>query len=214
MKCDDCSVQLSGPLAWTNAEQRAQLIEHLSVCADCRDVLTALDALHAVREIPVPPPTRGAISRLMHAAMAEEGARPIGLTGFWTGLTVGATTAGIIALLSLALFAPGNPPEALIPQVTMALHQPGRVSIGIESDEALQGVEIHVSLRGAIDLEGYEGQRDIRWATDLERGMNELTLPVVALGQGGGQLIVEVYHGDRYKTFLVDILAQDSEDAA
>jgi hypothetical protein len=214
MNCDDCSVLLGGPLAWTDAEQRAQLIEHLLVCADCRDVLTALDALHAVREVPVRPPTSGAIARAMHAAMAEERARPIGLTGFWTGLTVGATAAGIIAVFSLTLFAPVNPPEALIPQVTMALHQPGRVSIGIESDQALQGAEIHVSLRGAIDLEGYEGQRDIRWATDLERGMNELTLPVVALSQGGGQLIVEVYHGDKNKTFLVDVRAQGSDDAA
>jgi hypothetical protein len=214
MKCDDCSVLLGDSLVWADAKNRVQVIEHLAICADCRDALAALDALHEVREVPVPPPTSGAIARVMHAVMAEERVRPIGLAGFWTGLTVGATAAVIIAALSLALVAPADAPEALIPQVTMALNQPAPVSIGIESDQALQGVEIHVSLRGAIDLQGFEGQRDIRWATDLERGMNELTLPVVALGQGGGQLIVEVYHSDKYKTFLVDVHARAGNDAA
>ncbi len=214
MKCDECSALLGDSLVWTDAEKRGPAIEHLAVCADCRDALTALDALHAVREIPVPQPASDTVSRIVHAAMAEERARPIGVAGFWTGLAAGATAAGIIAVLSLALFAPGDAPEALIPQVTMALNQPGRVSIGIETDKALQGAEIHVSLRGAIDLQGFEGQRDIRWATDLERGMNELTLPVVTLSRGGGQLIVEVYHGDRYKTFLVDVRAQGGDDAA
>jgi hypothetical protein len=214
MKCDDCSVLLGDPRVWTDTEKRGQVVEHLAVCADCRDALTALDALHAIREVPVPQPASDAISRIVRAAMAEERARPIGHAGFWTGLAAGATAAGIIAAFLLPLIAPSEQAEALVPQVTLAVNQPGPVSIGIESDTALQGVEIHVSLRGAIDLEGFDGQRDIRWATDLERGMNELTLPVVALGQGGGQLIVEVYHGDRYKTFLVDVRAQGDDDAA
>lgn len=214
MKCDDCNALLGDPLAWTDADKRAQVIEHLAVCVDCRDALAALEVLHEVREIPVPPPTSGAIAQVVHAATAEERERPIGLAGFWTGLALGAAATGIVAAVSLALFLPADRPEALVPQVTMALHQPGRVSIGIESDEPLQGAEIHVSLRGAIDLEGFEGQRDIRWATDLERGVNELTLPVVALGQGGGQLIVEVYHGNRQKAFFVDVRTQGNDDAA
>jgi hypothetical protein len=45
----------------------------------------------------------------------------------------------------------------------------------------------------------------LSWSTSLDRGANQLTLPVVAYGPGGGQLMVEVLSGSRRKTFLVDV---------
>jgi hypothetical protein len=62
-----------------------------------------------------------------------------------------------------------------------------------------------VVLRGAIGLRGFDGQRELSWSTSLDRGANQLTLPVVAYGPGGGQLMVEVLSGSRRKTFLVDV---------
>lgn len=213
MNCDDCSMQLADPMVWADAGQRSQLIEHLAGCGDCRDALTALDVLHAVRESPVPQPGRKAISRIIEATTAERRIGTFRPYGFWAGAASGIAAAAVVAALLLTWTAPGDRPETFVPQVAIAAHRPGVVNIGIESAEALAGVEIHVALRGAIDLEGFEGQRDIRWTTDLERGINELALPVLARGQGGGQLVVEVYHGDKLKSFTVDVRALE-DDAA
>jgi hypothetical protein len=214
MKCVDCSMLLAESQIWMDFAKRSEVIEHLADCGNCRNALTALDALHAVRELPVPQPGNAAITSVIEAAVAEQRTSPIRPAGFWTGLAAGAAAVSTIALLWLTLIGPRDQPAAVIPEVAMALHDPGLVSIGIESAEALSGAEIHVSLRGAIDLQGFEGQRDVRWATDLERGINELSLPVVAIGPGGGRLIVEVYHGDKLKAFAVDVRALRGDDAA
>lgn len=214
MNCDDYSMLLAEPQVWTDSAKRSEVIDHLANCGDCRDALTALDALHAVREVPVPQPDDAAIARVIEAATADRRTRPIHATGFWTGVAAGAVAASVVAITWLVLVVPGAQPGSGVPEVSMTLHHPSSVSIAIESAEALSGAEIHVSLRGAIDLQGFEGQRDIRWATDLERGVNELSLPVVAIGPGGGQLIVEVYHGDKLKTFAVDVRALRGDDAA
>jgi hypothetical protein len=49
------------------------------------------------------------------------------------------------------------------------------------------------------------GQRELRWSTDLDRGINQLTLPVVALDATGGQVLVEVTHGQQRRTFVLDV---------
>ena len=35
--------------------------------------------------------------------------------------------------------------------------------------------------------------------------MNQLTLPIIALGPHGGQVLVEIQHGDKRRAFVVDV---------
>jgi hypothetical protein len=41
--------------------------------------------------------------------------------------------------------------------------------------------------------------------TDLDRGINQLTLPLVGLDASGGQITVEVQHGSKRRTFVIDV---------
>jgi hypothetical protein len=43
--------------------------------------------------------------------------------------------------------------------------------------------------------------------TDLDRGVNQLTLPVVVVDASGGQVLVELTHGDKRRTFVLDVRA-------
>jgi hypothetical protein len=125
---------------------------------------------------------------------------------FWAGLGIGAALAAGIAIAVVG-FAPwrGTSDASATPQVTMALNEQRDVSISLTSPEALVDAEIHVVLSGAIELDGFSGQRELRWRTDLDRGVNQLTLPIVALGTSGGQLLVEVLHGGKRRAFVVDV---------
>jgi hypothetical protein len=69
----------------------------------------------------------------------------------------------------------------------------------------MSGAEIYVLLTGDVELDGYAGQRELRWHTDLATGSNQLVIPVVAIGSAGGQLLVEVEHDMKRRKFLVDI---------
>ena len=96
---------------------------------------------------------------------------------------------------------------AVLPEVRLALNEPHAVTVTLESAEPLLAADVRVELRGAVALDGYDGQRELRWQTDLDRGVNQLTLPVVALGASGGQVLVEVTHGDKRRTFVLDVRA-------
>jgi hypothetical protein len=178
---------------------------HAQTCDDCRAALHAIDALSVLRDEPVRRPD-GAMERAIHKAFSS-GSRQRYRRGFWSGLASGAALAATLAAVAVALWTrtdEGAAPRA-IPEVRLALNEPRDVTVTLESPESLANAEVRVELRGAVALDGYAGQRELRWMTDLDRGINQLTLPVLALDETGGQVLVEVSHGDRRRTFIVDV---------
>lgn len=213
MNCEQASLLFEQALAEPAGVERRRVMQHLSVCADCRHAFRALAYLRAERDLPVPDPAPGAVDDALRAAAAHGRRRVAG--SFWSGVAVGALAASLAALALLFLLeapifeSPGfestRAPRAQPPEITLALRQPQELRIAIDAPEALAEAEIHVRLSGAVDLEGFPGERDIRWTTRLERGINELRLPVSATGEQGGQVRVVVRHGDRQKTFTIDV---------
>jgi hypothetical protein len=164
-------------------------------------------------------------SRRRGGPALEQGRRP----GFWAGMGLGAAVAAGLAAAVFA-FMPsvwrmsehgGITPAAtaaaavhaprVTPEISMALNETRDVNISVEAPTALPDAEIRVVLTGAIELAGFEGQKELRWRTDLAAGPNQLRLPIVALGGVGGQLLVEVQHGERHRTFVVDVKATSAQ---
>lgn len=205
MHCEDVAPRLGEAMEHPDRVASRAVLEHIDDCPACNDGLRAFSRLRAERNVPVPGPRRGAFRRALRAATAEARGRR---AEFWRGLAVGAAaTAGIAAVSAVLVLSENVPGQPAPPEVTMALNAPRDVSIAIQAPAPLEDVEIRVTLRGAVDLRGFEGQRDVRWITDLEEGINSLTLPLVATGEQGGQVQVVVHHGARHKTFLVDVHA-------
>jgi hypothetical protein len=213
MRCEDIAQLLHGQRP-TSAAEHAEAAAHLAVCADCRAAQAAIEALQADRDVPIRVPSEGSLHRAVLRAVqlgersTSRGSRRI----FWRGVSVGA--AGALAaglLVAMLLFRPGaqTPSPAAAPRVTLALNEAHMVSVALDSPEPLADAEIHVSLNGAVGLKGFDGQREIRWRTDLARGVNQLTLPLIALGVSGGQVLVEVTHGEKHRTFLIDVRTAD-----
>jgi hypothetical protein len=111
-------------------------------------------------------------------------------TGFWLGVGVGAALAASIAaavIMMLRPFSQAPPPGA--PAVTLAINEERDVNVALSSPEPLSNAEIHVAVSGDIGLRGFAEQRELRWSADLDRGVNQLTLPIIALGPHGGRTI-------------------------
>jgi hypothetical protein len=191
------------------------LARHLKACPECRDALSAARALAAERVRPLPEPADGAFERAMRAALrTEPQQRKSGTRVFWTGVSAGAALAAsvVLAVLMLRPDIPQGPQavpaSAVVPQVALSLYESRDVSIAMESPVSLEDVEIRVLLSGSVELAGFEGERELSWRTSLNSGMNTLTLPVVANRTGSGQVLVEVVHQDRRRTFVVDVDAR------
>ena len=205
MQCEDAIEQIQNAGSRANGELRAARA-HAAGCEDWRAVLHALDALRTLRDEPMPLPTEGAVERAIDKALTSAPSQTY-RRGFWSGLASGAALAATLAAVAVALWLRviDDDGPASVPAVSIVLNQPRDVTMMLESAEPLAGAEVRVELRGALALDGYDGQRELRWSTNLDRGVNQLTLPIVALASSGGQVLVEVTHGDKRRTFVLDV---------
>ena len=206
MQCEDVVNVLRATDGTITVEAR-QALDQLQTCVDCRSAMLAVETLRHLQLELTPAPPDGAFERAVRRA-ARRGPAERYRAGFWRGTAVGAALAAGVAVVAVGLWLRQEPAApAAVPEVRIALNEPRDVTVAVEAAEPLSAAEVRVELRGAIGLEGYDRQRELRWSTDLARGVNELTLPVVVFGAGGGQLLVEVLHGDKRRTFVVDVRA-------
>lgn len=184
-----------------------EAMQHAADCADCQAALRALEAMRTLRDEPIPLVPDAVIEHAVEHALATSPSQRY-RRGFWTGLASGAALAATLAALVIGgwLWDRAVAPVA-VPEVRAALNQRSDVTVEVESPEPLANAEVRVELRGGVELAGYAGQRELRWSTDLDRGVNQLTLPVVAIDAGGGQVLVEVTHGQKRRTFVLDVRA-------
>jgi hypothetical protein len=210
MKCEDVIEDLRA-----GAVPLGAALDHLAECASCQAARHAVVALDAERGQAVPRLVEGAFERALARAVQRPAPVARSGRGFWLGTVVGGALAASVAVAVTVWWVrpqPASMSAAANPRVELALHEVRAINVSLDSPEALQGAEIHVVLTGAVGLEGFAEQRELRWTTDLDRGVNQLTLPLIALGPRGGQVMVEVQHGDKRRTFVVDV--QTTDDAA
>jgi len=216
MKCEDVLDALQRTGASAELARRAAS-EHLATCESCRNAAHALAVLRADRDLLIQVPSEGAFRRAILAATSGRergrGAAPRRAT-FWLGVGAGAALAAGIAAGVMILRPLVEPAAHGLPAVTLAVNEERDVSVALSSPEPLMDAEIRVSLSGEIGLRGFTDQRELRWRTDLDRGVNQLTLPLIALGSHGGQILVEVQHGDKRRAFVVDVRASDRQPSA
>jgi hypothetical protein len=204
MKCEDVLTLLqrtgsAGDLA------RREAMGHLENCENCRKAAHAVAVLRADRDLPIQRPRDGSFRDAIRAAVSANTATRPRRTGFWLGVAVGAALAASITVAVVVMLRPStqSPPGA--PAVTLAVNEERDVNVALSSPEPLSNAEIHVAVSGDIGLRGFADQRELRWSADLDRGVNKLTLPIVALGPHGGQVLVEVQYGDKRRAFIVDV---------
>jgi hypothetical protein len=128
----------------------------------------------------------------------------------WVAALGGALAAGI-ALVAFDFYrARTDDGVRAAPSLTMSLHETRDVSVAIDSPEAFMDVEVRILLAGGIELEGLGSRRELKWTTDLEQGINRLTLPITASDSTGGSLLVAVGYGDKQRAFVVRIDVDDA----
>lgn len=178
---------------------------HVEGCEDCAAALLAVSALRAERDAPAPRAPAQSFARAMELATHAPRTEARRGRGFWLGTAVGGALAAGLAIVVAALWPQTATPPIGNPEVRLALNEVRQVSMSLDSPEALMDAEIRVVLTGGVGLQGFAGQRELRWMTDLDRGVNQLRLPLVGLDASGGQVTVEVSHGTKQRTFVIDV---------
>lgn len=81
--------------------------------------------------------------------------------------------------------------------------------VAIETERALAGAEINIVLSGDVEIDGAGGRREFSWTDDLDAGVNRLSLPLRASGDGGGQMLVRLRHPDSEQMFVIELPADN-----
>ena len=189
----------------------ALLNEHIESCDSCRQALESAQRLRGLlKDYPVPAPDIAYFDRAL--AKASRDGELVAATGqrnrwIMTGFG-GAIAAGLVAWIigGVLLQTPDvSDPTVSIPGVTMVLEEPHTVNLVFSSAIDLNDAVLTVNLPAGIEVEGFAGQREISWMTNLQAGKNILPLRLIATTPHGGELLARLEHDDRERTFRIRV---------
>jgi hypothetical protein len=203
MNCQQVITQLNDFMDGYLEPSATQALQgHLADCPNCAAVVAAEQKFRlALRQMVVPPPVPGFAERVLENAMHQETKSH----GWWAGFAAGG---GMAAAVMLFLFfgLPFQGAEKAIQQlagVTLAVGAAHTIQMVVNVPSDLAGSTISILLPEHIELDGYPGERQITWTTDLRKGANLLALPVIGMRPGAGTLVARVEHENKRKVFEV-----------
>ena len=184
-------------------EQRA-CMQHIATCDTCTMALKGAMAMWTVRSLPEETAPDGLFERVMDSAAQAETGRDSGRR-FWLGAGFGGAIAASLLAVAFALgllTVPGQPAVAEFHVSTMEARP---MHVAIEADRPLDGAQISILLSGDVRIDGFGDRRELVWTDDLDEGINQLTLPLIAIGEDGGQMVVRLDHPDSEQLFVVQL---------
>ena len=189
-------------------DERVECMTHVRSCQECADALRGVRAMLVVRDQATVPGSERVFNRIMSKSAYEPEVQA-SRRGFWMGTGFGGAIAASLLAVAFALgLLGGHGLEEQQPQAAefyVSLQEVRPMNIAIEADRPLVGAEISILLSGDVEIDGFGEQHQLTWTDDLEQGVNQLTLPVRAIGLGGGQMVVRLHHPDSEQIFVVQL---------
>jgi hypothetical protein len=187
-----------------NQQLGADCEQHLAVCPDCACKLESMTAmLEKLHRLEVAQSTTGFEQRAF--AEVRRQYRPAGRHYFAAGF-VAAMAASVAIWFSVFVSSPQQPVDSLR-AVAVTLNQAQAVRLLFEAKEDIQQVSMTIDLPENMVLEGYPGRQQLSWRTSLKKGSNVLSLPIMAVGEGQGELVAQLSYDGKIKTFRVVLKA-------
>jgi len=208
MNCDNVADKLTELAAGSLStyEERA-CKAHIAECRFCRDALHGTVAMRAMRLLDTQALPADLLDRVTRKVTREsrQVARP---QRFWLGAAFGSALAASLLAAAIALGVLVRPvavPEPDVAQFYVTTDEARPMNIAIDVDRPLQGARISVVLAGDVEVEGFDGLHELTWSDDLEAGVNKLTLPLRAVGDNVGQVVVRLSHPQSEQMFVVKL---------
>jgi hypothetical protein len=207
MNCESVAQQIRALAEGTlRDDQRVACMNHITSCEDCADALRGVRAMLVVRDQATVPGSERVFNRVMSKA-GYDPQQQASRKGFWLGAGFSGAIAASLLTVAFVLGLLGSPaveaPQAAEFYVSTQEVRP--MNIAIEADKLLQGAEISILLSGDVEVDGFGDRHELSWTDDLEPGVNQLTLPVRAIGDRGGQMVVRLSHPDSEQIFVVQL---------
>lgn len=203
MNCTDIQKYLDDYLDEVMSLGEEKAVEaHLKDCAHCQQALEEYKAMHeALRALPVEEASPDFEAKVFAAVQHHYGANKRAGNRLIAGFAA-AIAASLALWFASTVYTPQV--EEAAPQViNLAMNQTRTIKLVFESPTELAEVTLSVELPENVELDGYAGQKRLVWQTNLNKGQNILALPVIATGNGQGELVAQLSYGDKTKQFYI-----------
>ena len=189
-------------------EELADCRKHLFACPECADAVRGAEALALLRNCGSESVPDGLFDKLSSALQEPVQVQAPAKPGhFWVGTGLGGAVAAslLVAAMTVGWVGPQTAESEHIAQFAVHVSEPTIMNVAIEADRALAGASISILLSGELEIQGFSGERELTWITDLKEGVNRLQLPVVALDTDGGKMIVRLDHPQTEQIYVVEV---------
>jgi len=185
-------------------EQNIACMNHIADCSDCDDALQGAIAMQTIRSRQTEAAPQGSFERIMRRTFDVTERQSSGQR-FWLGAGFGGAIAASLLALAFALGMLAVPEQPEVAEFMLSMEESRPMHVAIEADRPLQDATISILLSGDVQLEGFGDRRELSWTDDLDAGVNKLTLPLKAVGESGGQMVVRLSHPDSEQLFVVQL---------
>jgi len=198
MNCDEVKALLYAYIDKSLSVGDAVALE--THCADCHACSRDLDALlrqkQTLASLPAVELGHEVKRRLFDTAVkAADTAHVEAKTNFMPSVVYRFAAAAMIS--AIALFA--AMPYISTPEsdddyyyMVMVSNQVQTITVAIESEQAIDMVKMHVELSDNLELKGFGSKRQVNWDAGLKKGVNVISLPIIGIAQGEGDITTRV----------------------
>ena len=205
MKCETVADRIPQIAAGTLPEdEQRDCMQHIAGCETCTMALKGATAMWTVRNLPEESAPDGLFERVMSSAVQADAGRASGRR-FWLGAGFGGAIAASLLAVAFALGFLAVPDQPAVAEFHVSTTEARPMHVAIEADRALDGATISILLSGDVRIDGFGDRRELVWTDDLDEGINQLTLPLIAIGDEGGQMVVRLDHPDSEQLFVVQL---------
>ena len=181
-----------------DAETAKRMAQQCARCAQCqrydqqmRRMLASLAELPLPDDLPAEP--------VLTAPRVEQTRPPRSPAPWWLAAAAAVVVAFGAGVLTHALLddAPGEPGAMVAEGVEVEPGAEREIQLAVSSRRSLDAVEFEIELPPDVELEGYPGQRVVRWQGHLAEGRSRLTLPLrIGTTDEDAEVLARIRHVD------------------
>ena len=188
--------------------------QHIESCDACREeYLAAKELLEQLSDMEVPAPRAGYEQRVL--SFLEDSKtkqklsqhRPHSLP-IWFAAGFSTAAVAIFAVL-FAFNSPVFETTDKLPVLTVELQplQTRKVDLVFNSPDQIQNASMRIELPQGTEIAGYPNRHSLEWKTNLKKGTNRLSLPLIVKEKNGGTLYAKITHDGQTRTFELNVVA-------
>ncbi len=205
MNCEQVEILLNDFVDDTLASLQTESVsQHCATCESCTLSLSALrQQIMVLRSLPLPQVSSGFEKHVIKHAIEAAGKARRENSWFNSGMykmAAAAVVAGLVLGLSLINITKVGAPEDYRVSVSDQVHT---IKVAIDSDQALDGVKLRVELSNNLELSGFGNKKQINWTAKLRKGVNIISLPIIGLALGEGNITTRIRLNGKEKVMRI-----------